>query len=523
MKKNNKTFFISTPIYYPSGKPHIGHAYSTLLCELIAEYKKLIGYDVFFLTGTDEHGQKLELSAQANNMKPQEYVDKMVIVFEKLWKNLGIKYDWFVRTTDKYHIETVQKVFSILIKKGFIELGTWKGLYCVSCEENYTKTNAIKKEDNNLYCVQEHILKEKFEESYFLKVSLFHKWIKDFLTKNKDFIYPENRAKELINNFLEDGEFENLSISRSTFTWGIPIKENPKHIIYVWIDALLNYISALGYLQKDDSKYKKFWDNPSGQRVHVMSKEITRFHCIYWPIILKMLNLPLPTKIISHGWIITKTGKMSKSKGNVLDPNYFIETYGRDVFRYFLAKEISLKEDSTFSEELLVSINNSDLANNYGNLINRTIGLLKKYSDNIVPKHNNELANKHFKNIIEYANNFVTNANKLIENCQVSDLLFLVVDFESQINLFIENSKPWNLAKESKINVLNCFLSVLTNLVKIMIFYMQPVLIDGSAKAISQLNLNENILDINKILDYSNLDNHKVNSAEIIYSRIEKK
>lgn len=524
MKTNNKTFFVSTPIYYPSGKPHIGHAYSTLVCQLIGEYKSLLGYDSFILTGTDEHGQKIETSAKNNNMQPKEYVDKMTAVFEDLWKAMGIKYSCFIRTTDNFHVDVVQKVFSKLYEKGYIELGTWKGLYCVSCEENYTKTNAIKKEnDNNLYCAQDHVLKEKSEESYFLKVSLFQKWIKEFLTTNKDFIYPENRAKELINNFLEDGEFEDLSISRSTFTWGIPIKENPKHVIYVWIDALLNYITALGYLQSDDSNYKKYWENSNAQKVHIMSKEITRFHCIYWPIILKMLDLPLPTKIISHGWIITKEGKMSKSKGNVLDPMYFVDKYGKDTFRYFLAKEISLKEDSVFSKDLLVSIHNSDLANNYGNLVSRTIGLLKKYSNNIVPKYDEKLANKYFKETLKFVNQFINVADKLIEDCKISKMLFKLVEFENHINSLIENTKPWNLAKENQTEQLNTFLSLLFNLVKIMVFYLQPVLIDGTIKAKAQLNLNESLLTKSSILDFSKSNDLKVNDSQIIYSRIDTK
>lgn len=340
-----KTFYVTTPIFYPSGIPHLGHAFTALYASLLADYKKLIGYDVFFATGTDEHGQKIENAAKKENLSPQELVDKNCNIFKELWNKMGIKYDYFIRTTDENHKRVVQKTFDILLKKGYIYLGVWNGLYCISCEENYTETNALKK-DNILCCEHGHKLIEKNEESYFLKIKSFNKWIIDLLSTNKEFLFPQNRAKELINNFLKDDKLEDLSITRTTFDWGIKTINNPKHVVYVWLDALLNYITLLGYQSSNPGNFNKFWLSKDTEKIHLIGKEITRFHCIYWPIILKMLDLPLPNKIISHGWIITSTGKMSKSLGNVINPIEIIDKYGRDAFRYFLSKEISIKEDN---------------------------------------------------------------------------------------------------------------------------------------------------------------------------------
>ncbi len=513
-----KKFYVTTPIFYPSGKPHLGHAFSALYASLLAEYKRLLGYDVYFATGTDEHGQKIEETAKSKNITPQELVDNNSDVFKKLWNKMGIRYDYFIRTTNSCHKKAVQETFDFLLKKGFIYLGNWRGLYCISCEENYTENSAIKK-DSEFFCEHGHKLVSKNEESYFLKIKSFNEWIINMLSNNKDFIYPHNRSKELINNFLSDGKLEDLSITRTTFEWGIKTLVNSKHVIYVWLDALLNYITLLGYKSDDDSNFKKYWISDDCEKVHLIGKEITRFHCIYWPIILKMLDLPLPNKIISHGWIITNTGKMSKSLGNVIDPTDIIDNYGKDAFRYFLAKEISIKDDSVYSDDKFITTFNTDLANNYGNLINRTIGMLKKYNNNIVPKYNGPITYNDFL-IVKTQNEFLSKAKELINDLNIKDLIDLICDFENKINNYIEQSKPWDFLKNNMKQNLDSFLSILVNLIRTTIAFLKPILIDATELAIQQLNFDKEILLIDSLKDFSKVDNITVNEAKPIFVRI---
>lgn len=513
-----KNFYITTPIFYPSGIPHLGHAYSALYASLLAEYKKLIGYDSYYLTGTDEHGQKIEEVAKKENITPQELVDKNSQTFVDLWEKMGIKYNQFIRTTKDFHKKAVQKTFNELMEKGYIYLGNWQGLYCVSCEENYTEINAIKVDDN-LTCIHGHKLSIKNEESYFLKISLFNKWIIDLLSNNSDFLYPQNRAKELINNFLVDNKLEDLSITRTSFDWGIKVPNNPKHVVYVWLDALMNYVTALGYNSDNKDLLDKYWLNKNSYKVHLIGKEITRFHCIYWPIILKMLDLPLPNKIISHGWIITDSGKMSKSLGNVINPNDIINKYGRDAFRYFLIKEISLKEDSIFSEQKFITTFNTNLANNYGNIISRTIGMIKKYNNGIIPKFNNPKKSSD-KNILELRDKLIKNCINDINELNLANLVNHINDFENEINLYIENTKPWELKSNNSISDLHIFLSIVANCVRAIIIFLSPILIDASKKAISQFNFNLDVISIKNIDNLKLLDEIKVNEPEILFQRI---
>ncbi len=507
-----KNFFISTPIYYSSGKPHIGHAYTTMMADCLARYKRLIGYNVFFVTGMDEHGQKIQDTATKNNIDVHKMIDDNANVFKELWKKLDIAYDFFVRTSDKRHKEFVQEKFSELYKRGYIYLDTWKSKYCVSCEEN-VKASEIVIKDGKECCIVGHELKEKNEESFFLKVSEFKDWIKKFFDEHPDFIVPKTRVNELVNSFLND-DFTDLSISRTTFDWGIKIKENPKHVIYVWLDALFNYISSL----KIEGKLEEFW-NDKTEKVHLLSKEITRFHCIYWPIFLKMLDLPLPDKIISHGWIVTPEGKMSKSLGNVIDPYKLIEEYGRDTVRYYFMKEISVDRDSTFEESLLVNCYNTDLANNYGNIISRVIGMTKKYFDNKLPKYvktQNKLSNQFLLDIKE----FIGGVEKSINSLNVNEILNHVCILENKLNVYIENLKPWELFKENKAQELAEFINLVYTATKLMVWYLSPILVDVTKEASDLLKFDVDKFDWKTCLDKMTGDEGiELSETKILFSR----
>ncbi|MEF9985087.1 MAG: methionine--tRNA ligase [Malacoplasma sp.] len=516
-----KYFYISTPIYYPSGRPHIGHAFSTILADVLSRYKKMFNYEVFFVTGTDEHGQKIETNSFNENMKPIDYVNKNVKVFLELWKELNIDYSRFIRTTDKNHIAAIQKIFSYCIDNNYTYLANWEGLYCVSCEENYTVKSAIKNNDDINTCVHGHKLILRSEESYFLKMSEFSNWIISYLNKHNDFIFPTNRRTELMNNFLENSKLEDLSISRSTFSWGVKVKENKKHVVYVWIDALFSYLTSMGYLGENDIIFKKFWQNKNSERVHILSKEITRFHCIYWPILLKIMNLNQPTKILSHGWIVTKEGKMSKSLGNVIDPFSLISKYGSDTLRYSLIKDISLKEDSTFSIEKLEICYNTDLANNYGNLISRIKGLIKKYSNNKIPKFIGYL--NEFDNEVKLARDLLKkNIASHLKNLNVTGLVSSIVDFENVLNNYIETSKPWVMFKDGKKKELNNFLSICYNSLKIIVFLLSPILVDNTKEICRQLNIIKKDFVIEKIYSFKTPNNSLIKDGNNIFDRIEK-
>ncbi len=512
----NKKFYITTPIYYSSGKPHIGHAYTTIMADCLSKYKKLIGYDTFFLTGMDEHGQKIEETAKKNNLSPQEMIDKNAMIFQDLWKKLDINYDIFMRTSFDEHKKFVQEKFTELLNKKYIYLGEWKSKYCVSCEENINSSEVVKK-DNKFYCQFGHELIDKNEESYFLKVSLFKDWIKDFFKNKKDFIVPQSRVNELVNNFI-DNDFSDLSISRISFDWGIKINENPKHVVYVWLDALFNYVSAL----KMKNKFDEFWSDKS-EKVHLLSKEITRFHCIYWPIFLKMLDLELPNKIISHGWIITKTGKMSKSLGNVIDPIELISEFGTDAVRYYFMKDLSIEKDSIFDKDLLISCYNSDLANNYGNIVSRVSGMIQKYRDGIIPKFK-KTKNKLNIDFYKRINEFVSKVEQCINSLNVNIIVNHVLNFENDINLFIENFKPWNLFKDGNKEELNEFLNLINVAAKLVVWYLSPILTNATKIACDVLNFDLNKFNYKKWENSLKEDeNKKINPNVIIFERIKNK
>lgn len=511
-----KKLFITTPIYYASGKPHIGHAYTTILADVITRYKKALGYDVFFLTGMDEHGQKISDTAKNKGLEIQAMLDDVTKQFKQLWKDLDINYSNLIRTTDKVHCLAVQNVFTELLKKQYAYEGTWKGLYCVNCEENYTRDQAVKKDDG-LYCRVGHKLTEKNESSYFLKVSEFADWIKKQFNE-KDFIMPQSRVNELLGSFIDKG-LEDLSITRSNNTWGIATKENPNHVIYVWVDALLSYLSGLGYLSNDDKNFKKYFADKDSQVIHLMSKEITRFHCIYWPILLKMLGLRLPTHIISHGWVVTKEGKMSKSLGNVVDPYEYINQYGSDAFRYFIVRQVSLDKDGIFSKDLFVETFNSELANNYGNMATRTAGMIKKYFNNVVPTFNEKILTKLDKEVLKKEKDLLAKFESKIETFAINDLLDDIQAQYNVLNKYIDETKPWVLAKDKANNdqLANVLNIVFTGTINLAIL-LKPILVKTSSKLEKAFDIKLNLSNLSK-----NWEGKKIIDLEPLFARIEKK
>lgn len=432
-----KPYYITTPIYYPSGNPHIGHCYTTVACDSIARYRRLQGYDVMFLTGTDEHGLKIEQKAAERGITPQAYVDEIVEVFKKLWSYMNISYDRYIRTTDDYHVEAVQKIFKTLYDKGFIYKGEYKGKYCTPCESFWTESQL----DENGCCPECHRpVTEAKEEAYFFKMSPFADRIEKLLTET-DYLQPKTRATELVNNFIKPG-LEDLCVSRTTFKWGIPVTFDEGHVVYVWIDALSNYITALGYKNEAYNDYEKFW--PAD--VHMVAKDIMRFHAIIWPAMLMALELPLPKHLAVHGWITFNGQKMSKSLGNVVDPFILGERYGADAIRYHILREMALGADSSFSNEIMISRINSDLANGLGNLVSRTVAMAEKYFGGTLPVERE--AAEIDKELIEEALGLRSKVDELIDKTQISNVLAEIFKVVSRANKYIDETEPWVLGKD---------------------------------------------------------------------------
>ena len=432
---SKKPYYITTPIYYPSGNPHIGHCYTTVACDSIARYRRMQGYDVMFLTGTDEHGLKIEQKAAEKGVSPKQYVDEIVEIFKKLWSCMNISYDRYIRTTDDYHVESVQKIFKELYDRGYIYKGTYKGKYCTPCESFWTDSQLV--DGKCPECGREVV--EAEEEAYFFKLSPFADRIEKLLTET-DFLQPKTRALELVNNFIKPG-LEDLCVSRTSFTWGVPVTFDKKHVVYVWVDALSNYISALGYKNEAYHDFDKYW--PAD--VHMVAKDIQRFHAIIWPAILMALDLPLPKHLAVHGWITFNGQKMSKSLGNVVDPFVLSERYGSDAIRYHILREMALGADSSFSNEIMINRINSDLANGLGNLVSRTVAMVDKYFGGTLPQE--KLSGEFDDDLKAVALAVRPEVDRLMDLTQLNLALAEIFKLVSRANKYIDETMPWVLAK----------------------------------------------------------------------------
>lgn len=474
---SRKTFYITTPIYYPSGKLHIGHSYTTVAADAMARYKRLQGYDVMFLTGTDEHGQKIQRVAAENDVTPKEYVDNIVSGIKDLWKMMKITYDKFIRTTDEEHVATVQKIFRMLYDKGDIYKSEYEGWYCTPCESFWTETQLV---DGKCPDCGRPVERTR-EESYFFRLSKYQDRLIKHIEENPDFIQPVSRRNEMLNNFLRPG-LEDLCVSRTSFNWGIPVTFDEKHVVYVWIDALSNYITALGYLSDNDAAFKKYW--PAD--VHLVGKEIVRFHTIIWPAMLMALDLPLPKQVFGHGWLVLEGGKMSKSKGNVVDPVVLIEKYGLDAIRYFLLREVPFGADGVFSNEALINRINSDLANDLGNLVSRTVAMIKKYFDGQLPGQGEE--GEFDADLKKELLALKPKTEELLDNLQFSLALTEIWKAISRTNKYIDETMPWVLAKdESRKGRLAAVLYNLAESIRIVSILLQPFMPETPAKIWNQL------------------------------------
>ncbi len=508
----NKKFYITTPIYYPSAEFHIGHCYTTIIADAIARYKRLCGYDVFFQTGTDEHGLKIEKKALDKGVTPKEYVDPIIENAKDLWKALGITYDYFIRTTDEDHVKRVQEIFKKMYDKGDIYKGEYKGLYCTPCESFWTESQL----DEDGHCPDCHReVHEVSEEAYFFRLSKYQDKLVEFYETHPHFIEPESRKNEMLNNFIKPG-LEDLCVSRTSFNWGVPVTFDDKHVIYVWIDALSNYITSLGYPDNVDDKFKKYW--PAD--LHLVGKEIVRFHTIIWPCMLMSLGLELPKQVFGHGWLIINGGKISKSLGNYKDPREYINSYGVDAVRYYALREVPFGNDGNFSEDLLIARTNADLVNTLGNLVNRTIAMSKKYFDSKVenPKVNESIDD----NIISYAKMLPSLVESKMNSLKVNEALEDIFELLKRSNKYIDDTTPWVLAKdESKTDRLKTVLYNLLESIRISAILLRPFIPTTSDKIFNMLNTKN--IDFDS-LEFGNLETDiTLNESEILFQRIETK
>jgi methionyl-tRNA synthetase len=504
-----KKYYLTTPIYYPSDNLHIGHTYTTVASDAIKKFKKMQGYDVYLVTGSDEHGQKIQEKAKESGVTPKEYVDKIVADIKELWKTLEIDYDTFIRTTDPHHEKAVQEIFTKLYENGKIYKSKYKGHYCTPCEAFWAESQLVDGKCPD--CNREVHLAE--EEAYFFKLSQYRDKLLKFYEENPDFIQPESRKNEMVNNFLKDG-LEDLCVSRTSFNWGIKVPFDPKHVVYVWIDALSCYITALGYGSDNDEKFKEFW--PAD--VHLVGKEIVRFHTIIWPALLMAMDMELPKKVFGHGWILFEDDKMSKSKGNVIYPEPIIELYGIDAFKYFLLREFSFGQDGSFHRDKFLQRLNSDLANDLGNLVSRTVTMVEKYNEGLVPTPNEE--GEFDTSLREVGINAAAKVEEHMNKLSFSNALEEVWKLIRRTNKYIDETQPWILAKDNK-ERLDTVLYNLTESLRITSILIKPFMEKTSMEIRKQLGLNnEAIWDDAK--EWGKLEvGTKVARGSIIFPRLE--
>ena len=505
-------FYITTAIAYTSRKPHIGNSYEIVLTDAIARYKRMLGYDVFFLTGTDEHGQKIEEYAKEAGVTPKEYVDKVAGEIRAICDSLNTTYDKFIRTTDDYHEKAVQKIFKKLYDKGDIYKGEYEGMYCTPCESFWTESQL----DENGCCPDCHReVKKAKEEAYFLKLSKYQKQLEDYIESNENFIYPESRKNEMLNNFIRPG-LQDLCVSRTSFKWGIPVTFDEKHVIYVWLDALSNYITALGYDPDGSSDlYKKYW--PAD--VHIIGKDIVRFHTIYWPIMLMALGEPLPKQVYGHPWLLFGEDKMSKSKGNVIYAEDLIEVFGVDAVRYYLLSEMPHASDGSITYATLIERYNSDLANTIGNLVNRTIAMQKKYFDGVIQP--NDTAEPLDDEVKALAVKTLSDVDKCFNEYKIADSIECILTLARRLNKYIDETMPWALAKdESKKARLGAVLYNLLEGIRYLAILLKPYMPDTSKEILSQLNTD--VTDYDSLLTFGGLKaGESVGEPKVLFSRID--
>ena len=510
---DNKKYYISTAIAYASSKPHIGNTYEIVLADVIARYKRLCGYDVYFQTGTDEHGEKIEEKAREVNIVPQEYVDDKAKTIKAIWDVMNTSYDKFVRTTDDSHKKIVQKIFKKLYDQGDIYKGTYKGLYCTPCESFWTESQLVDGKCPD--CGRD--VKEASEEAYFFRMSKYSKWLEDYIEEHPRFIEPESRKNEIMNNFIKPG-LQDLCVSRTSFKWGVPVSFDDKHVVYVWIDALSNYITFLGYNPDGDNslEFKKYWP----ANLHLIGKDILRFHTIYWPIMLHTLGLEMPEHIFGHPWLLFANDKMSKSKGNIVYADDLVEKYGVDAVRFYMIHEIPYASDGSYTEDLLIDAVNTNLANVIGNLVNRTIGMANKYFDGIISNKNatEEIDNELIDLVLSTKDKVEDNIDKF----RIADSLENVLDIYRRCNKYIDETMPWVLAKdETKRDRLSTVLYNIVESIRIATIYLSAYLPDTANSIFEQINADLRSYDsVSSFGGY--LSGTKVNEAVVLFKRIDK-